>query len=783
MTRGRYIVLEGPEGVGKTTQLQELARRLQAAGLPVRTLREPDSQSDLTARAIRSLTQDPHYPMNTNTEVLLYNAARSQSLQVIKRSVDQGVICLVDRNYLTTLAIQYYGRGDVPDYESINRIIAFAVNGVEPDLTIVLDAPVAVLKERLHGRYHGERFDNLDAAFLERVRAGYLWEAKQRQLPVVFATDDTTTVSDNIWKLVADSLALRYTAAATASRPETIKEIIENRQLAEPPHEPPAEVVMGAEPNMDEANDEPLVEKKDGIFVITKAGKQYLSDAVTSVDGNVYAFTDKLSPVTIAAAMARLSRRGDDMRVTILDEFAKQMGKDEKLLHRVITAYGDDSVQQLAGLHFVVEGASNLLTKKLEWGRLAAYLEQSTRYIYLDQKDQDGKYRYYVPPQLDGTLKGHYTKTLDRIFGLYSDMVHKLTAYVREHSEVPEKERDIAWQGATRAQACDAIRPVLPVATKLTVGVFSSGQALESLIMHLMSDELPEAKTTGQALLTQARKIVPAFLERADNPERGGAMVAYRANTRAAVKKLANKELPNGHADAAGESVTLVDFWPRNELDLVPDILYEHTSLPLKKLQEETRGWPYDKKAQVLQTYIGERLNRRHRPGRAFEKAHYSWDLFCDYGIFRDLQRHRMVDDMEWQQLTPRYGYEVPQLVEEAGLTEQFEQCFGLSLELYSQLQAAGYELEAQYATLLGHKMRWKVTMNARETFHFNELRTSPQGHPGYRKLVLQMHEKLAEVHPLMAEAMKFVNKGEDPELTRLAAERYTQFKLNQLAE
>jgi dTMP kinase len=143
MTNGKYIVLEGPEGVGKTTQLLELARRLQAAGFPVRTLREPDSQSDLTARAIRQLTQDPHYPMNTRTEVLLYNAARAQSLEVIRKSVEQGVICLVDRNYLTTLAIQYYGRGDVPDYNTINNIIGFAVGGVEPDLCIVLDGKSA----------------------------------------------------------------------------------------------------------------------------------------------------------------------------------------------------------------------------------------------------------------------------------------------------------------------------------------------------------------------------------------------------------------------------------------------------------------------------------------------------------------------------------------------------------------------------------------------------------------------------------------------------------------
>src|ERR1700722_18821473 len=111
-----------------------------------------------------------------------------------------------------------------------------------------------------------------------------------------------------------------------------------------------------------------------------------------------------------------------------------------------------------------------------------------------------------------------------------------------------------------------------------------------------------------------------------------------------------------------------------------------------------------------------------------------------------------------------------------------FEECFSISLELHSKLQKAGYLTEAQYATLLGHKMRWKVTYNAREAMHFNELRTAPQGHPGYRKLAKQMHDRLAEVHPLLAESMKFVNQDEDPELTRLAAERYTQFKLKQLS-
>ena len=550
----------------------------------------------------------------------------------------------------------------------------------------------------------------------------------------------------------------------------SVKEIIEQKNQASKPEAPESK--------------EPatyVVKSENGAYEITDAGQEYLEGTVTDVEGNVYGFKDKLNPITIAAAMARLSRRGDDMRVTILDEFADKVDKDAQLLKRVITAYGDDSVQQLGGVHVVVENASNLLTKKLEWGRLASYLEQSTRYIYFDQKDSKGQYRYFTPPDLKPAVKKQYCEAMDAIFDLYSVMVRKLTDHVRNSSNTPQKERDVAWKGATRAQACDAIRAVLPVATKSTVGIFASGQALESLIMHLQSDELPEARATGQQLLEQGRKVIPMFLERADKPERGGAMVAYRSNTAKAVKKAAEKYLPDNYNESSTEAATLVDYWPKNELLLVPDMLYEYCNMSLEQLQTEVNSWPYDRKAEVLKAYMGERLNRRHRPGRALEKAHYSWDLLCDYGIFRDLQRHRMVDDMNWQLLTPRYGYEVPKLVEEADLTEEFENCFDISLKLYSYLQKSGYDLEAQYATLLGHKMRWKVTYNAREAFHIHELRTTPQGHPGYRKLVLQMHEKLAEVHPLLAESMKFVNQDEDPKLTRLAAERYTQFKLSQL--
>lgn len=758
---GRYIVLEGPEGAGKSTQLEELYRRLTKAGFSAKIFREPDSLSDLTARNIRRLTQNPNYPMNSRTEVLLYNAARSQSLEIIKQNLAQGIYCLVDRSYLTTLAVQYYGRSNIDNYESINEIINFAIDGIEPDLCIILDAPVNVLQSRLKSRYSIERFDSLDASFLEKVRSGYLWEAHKRQLPIIFSVESVEQTAQAIWDKVVPVLDRNF----------KVKNTDQDQSLSVAPP------ILNDMVIVENTKEKPLITEINNNKVITKAGKDLLNEYLSDSNGDVYAFNGNLSSPIIAASMARLSRRNDDLRLILLDEFINNKGKENNLLKRVISEYGDDSVQQLANLHFVVENASNLLSKKLEWGRLGSYLEQSTRYSNFDKKNVDGTFKFYIPQNLKPAIKKKYISTMNIIFNRYSEILPKITNYLERSSSVLKKDRDKAWKNAIKAQACDLARTILPVATQSTVGLFMSAQAVENLIQRLASDSLPEANLIGQKILNEARKIMPVFLERADMPDRGGAKIAYLANTTKAMKLLTENLIGTKYEDHQFENVSLVSYSPKNELEIIPDLLYEHSSLSLEKLKIITSNWSYDQKTSVFKTYIGERLNRRQKPGRALEKINYHFDIMCDYGIFRDIQRHRMVNDLEWQTLTPRYGFNTPSIIEQAGLTDFYEKNFYDSLDLNSLLVEAGYSIEAQYAVLLGHKMRFKVSYNARQAFHIHELRTTPQGHPGYRKLVLEMHQKIKDVHPLIADAMKFVNQSEDPELTRLSAERYAQFK------
>lgn len=205
--KGKYIVLEGIQGSGKTAQAAKLASWLRSEGIPVHITREPGG-ADVVGRTLRLLTQSPNYNLNTRAEVLLYNAARAQTLEIIKNLVDRGVWVICDRSYLTTLAIQYYARGDVKEYDEIMRICKFAIGDMWPDLLLVLDVPEKVAQERSSARYRGERFDSLPLDFLKRMRAGYKLEAKKRKLPLIDASHGEDQVFEKLKTAISKLIKL-----------------------------------------------------------------------------------------------------------------------------------------------------------------------------------------------------------------------------------------------------------------------------------------------------------------------------------------------------------------------------------------------------------------------------------------------------------------------------------------------------------------------------------------------------------------------------------------------
>lgn len=559
--RGKYIVLEGAEGVGKTTQIRKLEEALRSIEIPVKVFREPDNECDKTTQVIHEITQDPSYPMNSRTEVLLYNAARSQSLEKIQAARNDGYVCLVDRSYLTTLALQYYGRGDISDYERLNQIIDFAVGKIKPDLMIVLDAPIDVLMARKAQTNETNRFDQLSAPFLERVRSGYLWEARQRDLPIVYALGTTDQVFQDIWKLVVPVLSLKNTKLE-ASTPTSIADIIET---------------------------------------LHTSPKLRGNDAEANEDSSI--------------------------------ETAKQDTYDEHL-HAPET--------------------------------------------------------FYTPYELGGEDRTYYTNAMASLQSTHKSLTRQLTQYLLDQGIASAP--SVATSLAERY-----LRPILPLA---------------ALGEHHVRPNIDET-----------------------------------------VRSLAAKLLPKSWS-AKDEAIQLVQCYPRNELDCIGNALYEYCDIPMAEISAMLRLLPYETKMQLLMSFLDGQNTER-----TLKSVTYQWDLMTDYVTYEDFVKLIDASSVVSQSPSPRFGFDTPEIIEEAGLGDRYADCFDQSLALFSTMQAAGQARAAEYTVLLGHQLRWRVTTNA---YEMHKVRHLPDGAPvgqGCLTLIASMLDKIEETHPIISEALHTVRQ------------------------
>ncbi|MEM9563007.1 MAG: FAD-dependent thymidylate synthase [Actinomycetota bacterium] len=523
----------------------------------------------------------------------------------------------------------------------------------------------------------------------------------------------------------------------------------------------------------------------------TESEQDVLRRYFTNLDQPVFALVN-LPEVVKGALFARYSRSSKSLRRLFLDEFVGELdiegdasidatvglARAEELYEKVFFEYGDDSVAQLGGIHLACEQASNILTKILEWGRLAAYLEQSTRYIAYDARPQ-GRYRYYRDPDvLASSLGTRYVGDLDRLFDSYAELAPQVEEHVRRLTPKDPGDSDFVYRQAVKAKALDAVRGILPAAAQSNVGIYATGQAYEQMLLRMRADALPEARTYADMMLTELRKVIPSFVRRVDLPDRGQVMSDYLESNREAMDAVADELL--GDADPFDDDarVELVDFDPDAEVKMVASMLYPHTHLSELQIEDRVRAMSVDERLQVIRAYVGERENRRNRPGRALERPFYRFDILADYGAFRDLQRHRMLT-VDWQRLSPYHGYTRPSLVDDAGLTDEFDEAMERSGELYDAVRAAGFETQASYAVSLAYRVRFNLNLNARSAMHTIELRSTPQGHPAYRRVVQAMHKLIEHEagHRAIAAMMTFVNHSTEAELERLDAERRAEAK------
>lgn len=486
------------------------------------------------------------------------------------------------------------------------------------------------------------------------------------------------------------------------------------------------------------------------------------------------------------ALFARYSRSEKSLRRLFLDEFYNADSNDVQsetsvgmerasdLYDKMILLFGDDSVAQLGGAHVACEQVSNILAKVLEKGRIASYLEQSTRYVFYNQK-QNGKYKYIVPQEItDSALRKETDEYLNELFDVYSTLIEDIQPLLKLKFPKGDEQTVRAWESTIKAKACDIARGLLPGATKTNLGIFATGQSLEYLLVKMLASDNKEVCEYGKMLLEELRKIIPSFLKRVDLEDRGVAWGKYLSDIKQTVSKL---DIANRKSDETIDHNIKVglSYWDADALDkIVEAILYEYSELSDKQLTEYVSQLSEQEKKDIYKKYVGDRKNRRHKPGRALETAFYRFDVLSDYGAFRDIQRHRMMT-IEWQRITPNYGYVIPHdLNEYPELKKLFTDVVEKAKGIYDKLSDAyGYEI-AQYVIPFAYKMRYSINMNLREAFHLIELRSQKQGHPSYRKICHDMIDEMKEKanHHFFVDSMNFVDYSPYYDLSREDSEK-----------
>ena len=473
---------------------------------------------------------------------------------------------------------------------------------------------------------------------------------------------------------------------------------------------------------------------------------------VTNLDQPVFALVN-LPEVVKGALFARYSRSPKSLRRLFLDEFVGELDisgdatvdatvglkRAEELYEKVFFEYGDDSVAQLGGVHLACEQASNVLTKVLEWGRLMAYLEQSTRYIAYNHRLTTGHYRYYRDPGLlDSPLGARYVGDMDRMFDTYGELLEEAQAWLAVRHPRQPGDSDFVHRQAVRAKALDALRGLLPAASLSNVGIYGTGQSYEMLLLRMRSHPLPEARAlrrpdAGGA--AQGHPVLPAsgwtgptgaargratWSGPGSRPGRWWASSSPTWWRRPSTRRAGPRGSPRS---------TLLDFDP----DGRGQGGRRHLRPPHRPARGRgaAAGRPARGRGEAGRCCgptSGTGPTVGTGPGRAFERTDYRFDVVTDYGAFRDLQRHRMLT-IEWQPLGTTLGYDVPEVVEEAGLTERLR---GLARAVPPAGRGAGahaFPVESAYAVALAYRIRYSMQMNAREAMHLLELRSGPQGH------------------------------------------------------
>lgn len=548
-------------------------------------------------------------------------------------------------------------------------------------------------------------------------------------------------------------------------------------------------------------------ENDNGVVVDQFNGEEskLLESSVTNLNSNVFAWksSNDASLEQIGALLSRYSRTSFTGRRLFLKEFYPNKDRGREFFNAWLADFGDDSIQEMVGgLPSACEYVSNLAVKEIEDCRLGSYIEKSTRYVAFDKKLPNDEFMFYKDPDiLDSKYGDTYLELMRGLFTSYSGNIDKMSGLMKEQNPldkikfkvndkvitISEFTRDMeaqsgitevdltkAHDNAIKANALDFLRDYLPMSTLTHVGISMDGRSYENMINKMLASPLSEARFVAKRLTLELESMVPSLVKRINDTY--GKTFQEFLKERNSKTSESVKRLTEGLVDK-GENVELVEYKGQDskepdkavQVAILSAILYRYSNgAGISQLIKKAESMDEKERKRIIAECVGNRSNRRHKPGRAFENSEYLFDLKGRIGIYRDIQRHR-IGTQERQNFGTELGYETRKEFDEIGIGDDYRSKMAEVDALYKGLKES-LPYQAQYAITFGFNTRWYYRMNARQLYHLCELRSSQQGHPDYRKLVQQMAMKVKAVHPTVIEHMKYLDMS-DKTLGRLDSE------------
>jgi thymidylate synthase ThyX len=521
-----------------------------------------------------------------------------------------------------------------------------------------------------------------------------------------------------------------------------------------------------------------------------------LEKYVTNTSGHIFVIRN-LPEVIKGALFSRYSRSNLGLRALLLKEF---VGNDEEasfsdivgynisegvnenadqtiaikkaqnFYDRILDGYGDDSIGELGGAHLAIENISMLAAKLLEDSRIGGSpLEKSTRYVYFDQK-VNGEYLFYREPVLmTSAYRDIYINTCNMLFETYSRLIPPLTAMIDDKLPKDPSISKAAYTAALRAKVLDCLRGLLPSGTLTNMGIYGNGRFFEQLINKLNVSNLAEAQDIGKRMHEELSKVIPSFVRRSHpshHTYKGFSQFFETMQT-----ELHAVTERNSHYAEKNEEpgVRIISSDPDGVVKVAAALLFTHGNRGLPELLEHCKRLPEEELARILDAGSGARESRRHKSPRALEHASFTFEIIADFGVYRDLHRHRMLTQ-ERQLLCCDYGFYVPKEIVDTDLENDYLTALHKAREVFN-LIARELPEEAQYVVPMAYNVRWYFHLNLRALQWLCELRSSAAGHPNYRLVAQMMAKQVCEAFPAFERFFKFVD-FDGYELGRLGQEQ-----------